>query len=1212
MNARIQLDSYLARARRRLQWIMATQGLALLAGSLLILTLLSALALGRLGFADPVVLAARVLLAAAVAAVTTWSLLRLRALRREQGARQLERALPAQGGRVATYLQESAKQGKASVLLDLLAEDAQRVADQAPVAQVIPARRLWVPALAAGLCVAALLGSLQLGGLLGEASRHLWLGRLPPATSIAAAAGGIAVRPGNTTVRRNQDLDIGALVASRGSDVTVHVKFDGGGEWEVAPMQADGKGGYAFTLFAVRDAAKYYVTAGALRSSEHRIDVVDLPQIQSLRLTYDYPSWTGLSRRTEESGGDIRAVDGTRVGVEVVTDKPLQGPLLVINGSEAGLSQSGATSRGSIAVKQPGHYRIATRFGDEIVPLTQDYLIEVVVDEKPTVEISKPGRDYQATNIEEVPVNVRARDDFRLEALELHYSVNGGDWRSEKLAAGSPDIQAAALLRLEEMQQKGPRGESPLLVPGDLVSYYALAKDHGSSAQTDLFLIQVQPFERRFTQSQANGGGGGGGGGGDEEGEISKRQKEVLMATWNLQRTREDAGDREAERVADNARMLAEVQQTLADQARTLVERAKARALTGQDENVNNFVKSLEEAGKAMVPAAKNLNDQELKAAIQNEQQALQHLLRAESAFRDIQVAMQSPGGGGGGGGAQAGRDVSEMTELELDLEKNQYETEPQMSAQQQGKAEDETLRKLRELARRQEQLAREAERRNTPAEAQRWQQEQLKREAEQLRQQLEQMAQQRGQQQGGSQSQQGGSQSQQGSQNGQQSASAASAAEAARQVADALQQMQQAQARGDKQAANRASEQLNRAREQLERGRQQADQERFSNLSEAARDLADRQARSERELRAAIGNRPPPSIASPRPQSESGMSFEQMERLSAAKRQMQADLEKLQQQIDTTRRQAQQDAPRASERLAQASQDLQEADTSGSLSRSARDIERGRGVQAATREAVIAESLQKLQQSLDQAAESAAAESGSQRKQGREADAGDLLAELGDLRRALERARQQGVAQNQSGSGDAGTRSPNAQEGQAGQDGGKAGQQGQGGQGQAGQGGNQPGQQGGATGGADGGVGDFGRIGGGRDGGGNGGRFIGGRVPLLSGGERQALRAQTQLSGQRLQQLREQLQNGTLAEADVTALNELSQRLRRTGADPMATEYQRMVTLVNQLELAALRSQQAKNEDKATRTADSVDDSRRYRDNVAEYYRRLGVPNDR
>ena len=107
-------------------------------------------------------------------------------------------------------------------------------------------------------------------------------------------------------------------------------------------------------------------------------------------------------------------------------------------------------------MKEPGHYRIATKFGDEIVPLTQDYVIDVVTDEKPTVEILQPGRDYQATNIEEVPVSVRAQDDFRLESLELQYSVNGGDWRSEKLRRRRTDIQAAALLRLEEMQQAGP------------------------------------------------------------------------------------------------------------------------------------------------------------------------------------------------------------------------------------------------------------------------------------------------------------------------------------------------------------------------------------------------------------------------------------------------------------------------------------------------------------------------------------------------------------------------------------------------------------------------------------------------------------------------------------------------------------------------------------------------------------------------------------
>jgi hypothetical protein len=210
-------------------------------------------------------------------------------------------------------------------------------------------------------------------------------------------------------------------------------------------------------------------------------------------------------------------------------------------------------------------------------------------------------------------------------------------------------------------------------------------------------------------------------------------------------------------------------------------------------------------------------------------------------------------------------------------------------------------------------------------------------------------------------------------------------------------------------------------------------------------------------------------------------------------------------------------------------------------------------------------------------------------------------------------------VAQNRSGnSGEAGARSPDAREGQAGQDGGQQGQQGQGQGQQQGQGGDTPGNQGGAGAGADGGAGDFGGGGLGGDGlRGGDGRFVRGsgvRQGPLNPEDRAALRSQTQVSAERLAQLRQQLANGILTEADASALLELAQRLRRSGAgaaDPMNAEYQRMSALVNQLELSALKAQQAKDPNRLTRSGETVDDSRRYRDNVAEYYRRLGGGND-
>ncbi len=169
----------------------------------------------------------------------------------------------------------------------------------------------------------------------------------------------------------------------------------------------------------------------------------------------------------------------------------------------------------------------------------------------------------------------------------------------------------------------------------------------------------------------------------------------------------------------------------------------------------------------------------------------------------------------------------------------------------------------------------------------------------------------------------------------------------------------------------------------------------------------------------------------------------------------MQTGLETLQRQMQAARTQGRERAPNASQQVGEAAQELEDSNTTARLARSAQDIERGRGVQAASREALITESLQQLQQKLEQAASVAATESGGRGGQEKRAEPGDLLAELGELRRSLDRARQN--AQNQNGlaqgnrSGDPGAKSPDAREGQAGQQGGQTGQQGQSGQGQAG-----------------------------------------------------------------------------------------------------------------------------------------------------------------
>jgi hypothetical protein len=172
----------------------------------------------------------------------------------------------------------------------------------------------------------------------------------------------------------------------------------------------------------------------------------------------------------DDTSRDIRAVEGTSVKVEVLADGPLDAPALIVNGRNGDLTQQGRTSTGAIEVTKPGRYQIGARVANEFVPLSDEYTIEVVPDEKPTIEIRKPGRDWRATSIEEVPVRIRAEDDFRLRDVSLRYSVNGGDWKAVQVGGGVKNTEGEELLDLEKLGAELSGRADKRLEPGDLIS----------------------------------------------------------------------------------------------------------------------------------------------------------------------------------------------------------------------------------------------------------------------------------------------------------------------------------------------------------------------------------------------------------------------------------------------------------------------------------------------------------------------------------------------------------------------------------------------------------------------------------------------------------------------------------------------------------------------------------------------------------------------
>ncbi|MES2606881.1 MAG: hypothetical protein V4603_18275, partial [Pseudomonadota bacterium] len=574
----------------------------------------------------------------------------------------------------------------------------------------------------------------------------------------------IAVTPGDQSVRRGTNLRVTAVMSGFDPDeAEIHI-LDTNGQWQEVGM-AESPLGFEFTFFSLQQDTRYYISSTGLRSPEFGVSVVDVPGIEKLELTYNFPDWT--AREPEVSNdGDVDALPDTRIGLKVTTTAPLSEGQLVLNSVDQTLTLNGNEGSSEFTVTTEGEYYIAAVVGGEQVRLSDDYFIRLTEDGKPELEISRPGGDYNASSIEEVLTRIEAKDDYGLQTLALQYSVNGSEFQKvDLLKEPTREVTVDHMFMLEEMrtaptqevttnvgqfnvvlsdeaepaeptdESAAPPVEQVPLQPGDLISYYAEASDRSQTIRTDMFFIQIQPYNRRYSQSQLSGGGGGGGGGGAQQDEISQRQRQIIVSTWNLIREQAEGG--EGGQIEINSKLLSDLQNTLAEQAKTLADRARARGLDN-DEQIRDFVGNMDRAVQSMAPASEHLAVTELNDAIKPAQEALQHLLRAEAVFNDITVQQQQ--GGGGGGGGRSGQDLAEMFELEMDLSLNQYETGNNVSPQQQQEEAEDIMKQLDELAKRQEQLANNLRNQQQLTDAQRYQQEMLRREAEQLQEQLQQL----------------------------------------------------------------------------------------------------------------------------------------------------------------------------------------------------------------------------------------------------------------------------------------------------------------------------------------------------------------------------------------------------------------------------------------------------------------------------------------
>jgi hypothetical protein len=1036
------LFAIIAHVRTRWRTKLALSGAVRLLAVAFGLFVLAAYGMETVRFTTTSIVVARIGLVLGLIAAALWFV--VRPLRRkvtdEQVALYLEEHEPSLQATLLSAVESSRNGGiaaESAALVQKVVEqaieavsrmDAARRADQAPL-------KRWALGLGGVAAAAVLVVMVGPAFLRNAASALLLVSR-----SIEAAVPyRLDVQPGSKEVPKGADQAVKVKLFGFNSDKVVlraqRNTASATPNWEEVPLVRNEDGTWDGMLFDVLAPLKYEVEADGVKSKEFLLTVVDVPYVKKLDLEYHYPSYTGLEVEKIEDGGDIAVLRGTEVRVHITPTMKTPGGQIKVNDKQTvplTLQQDG-TLTGAFKADADGNYRVELQTpAKENVAASPQYTIDTLADRAPTVSFKKPGRDTSVSPIEELVVEANAEDDYGIRDLELVYSVNGGAEKVVKLFKGDrrvPEFIGGHTFYLEELNVQ----------PGDAVSYYARAMDNdavGGSKQatSDLYFLRVRPFKKDFRQAPSQGGGGGGGGGGGQQNQVealSEQQKQIISATFNVNREKKTLTP---QKLKENSKIVELAQQKLREQVQGLLTRMNSE-LVERDPAFAKIAEMLPQAVTAMKEAEGQLAAAKPDVAITPENKALQVLQKAEEEYEtQISVQRAQQGGGGGGGGGAMQRELEELFEQDLDQLASRFESAPQASSEQQADRQvDEALEKLKELARRQEQQAESQARRRAleggggGGGASAAEQRALAEKLEEVARRLERLSREA------------------------QRPEVAEAARAAQDAANALRRAAAGDSRAQAEAAA-ATEKLRQAQRALERSQTQRTQQ---NIEDAKR-RAEQLARDQREI-ADMARKLPQGAG--RPQA-AGQIAERKAQLSERVGQLEADLDRAARGVSTDER-------AAGRKLAEAAGEIRDNQIQEQIRLSSRMVSQGSNPSTIDRaESEITEGLDAVRARLDEAERALGAGQQRNAAEDRANRARDAARRAESLQeRTRERAQQgqgqQGQGQQGQGQQGQGQQGQGQQaRGQQGQGQQGQGQQGQGQQGQGGQGQGQGGQQ--------------------------------------------------------------------------------------------------------------------------------------------------------
>ncbi len=334
------------------------------------------------------------------------------------------------------------------------------------------------------------------------------------------------LRPGNATVFQGRSATASAVVEGlrSGEEVLLRYSTDDGQIVDQAIPMTPGEGHNRFecqvppTKAGLQQSLDYYVTAGDCTTFRYRLEMEVPPTIVVDSVRYTYPPYTGLPERVVNDSADVRAIEGTQIGLEATANRQIQWAGIEISGQAEGrirMRTEGKKARGQFKLQlgqddegSPHWYQI--RFAESETGQGRENLdpvrhrIEVFADRAPDVRwVDAPAENATVPLDGMVELNIEASDpDFALSRVAI-LAQRDGRPLPIPLLLDRTDTGRGYEGQFKSTYQFEPAGLG--LRVGDEVQYQAVAEDNKqpqrNRAETEPRSLKIGPPERSEPQN---------------------------------------------------------------------------------------------------------------------------------------------------------------------------------------------------------------------------------------------------------------------------------------------------------------------------------------------------------------------------------------------------------------------------------------------------------------------------------------------------------------------------------------------------------------------------------------------------------------------------------------------------------------------------------------------------------------------------------------